>query len=57
MDKAKATEPTFSVEHLAGSTKYADNRDLLFALLEKDQLYTQKKADEKINNYLRKEVK
>lgn len=47
----------FSKEQILASAKFANRRDLVDALLEKDKKYTMKQVDELVNSYMKGKVK
>ena len=49
--------PTFTKEALVKSERYKDKRDLVNALLDKDEEYTVEQVDGLIHDYMTKEVK
>lgn len=50
-------EQKFSKEQFLSSVQYANRRDLVDALLEKDKQYTKKEVDELINKFMKGKVK
>lgn len=56
-EKVKKTEPVFSKERLTQSVKYADNQDILDALLSEEKNYTYKQVDELIQQFKKGSVK
>lgn len=61
MDKKKIKEPeeievAFSKEQILKSSRYADKRDILNALLEDDKRYKLNEVDTHISDFLKKEV-
>lgn len=50
-------EQRFSKEQFLSSVQYANRRDLVDALLEKDKHYTKKEVDELINKFMKGKVK
>lgn len=56
-EKVKKTEPVFSKERLTQSVKYADNQDILDALLSEGKNYTYKQVDELIQQFKKGSVK
>lgn len=56
-EKVKKTEPVFSKERLTQSAKYADNQDILDALLSEEKNYTYKQVDELIHQFKKGSVK
>lgn len=47
----------FSVEQLLNSKMFREQRDLIHAILDPDETYTAKEAQEKIEEYLKGKVK
>lgn len=56
MAKKEAAAPTFSREQLLQSKKYAQQKDLLNALLKADHDYTLQEVDTMIANFLKGKV-
>lgn len=56
MAKKEAAAPTFSREQLLQSKKYAQQKDLLNALLKTDHDYTLQEVDTMIANFLKGKV-
>lgn len=49
--------PIFSKEQLVSSERFRERRDILEALLRENEMYTIEAAEEKIENYMKSEVK
>lgn len=50
----QTTEPVqFTKEQILASAMYANRRDLVDALLEKDKKYTMEQVDELVNSYMK----
>lgn len=54
-EKAPAA-PTYTVEQLVGSKRYANRRDLIRALLDSGKTYTLHEVEELIENYMKGKV-
>lgn len=54
---AKAAVPKHSKEQLLRSNRYANQRDLIGALLEDDKQYTLAEVDTAIDNFMKGKVK
>lgn len=54
---AATAEPTFTGEQLAKADCFAENKDLVSALLEPEKEYTMAEAKEMIENYKKGQVK
>jgi hypothetical protein len=52
-----ATAPTYTVEQLVGSKRYANRRDLIRALLDSGKTYTLNEVDGLIEKYMKGKVK
>ena len=55
--KTEQTEPKFSKEQILASARYANRRDLVDALLDKDKSYTFETVDNMIEKYKKGQVK
>ena len=55
--KQAANEPVFTKDQIASSKKYAENRDLIEALLEDSKTYKLSEVDKLINDYKKGAVK
>lgn len=55
-DEAKAVTPKFTKEQLVASARFADNRDLVMALLD-EGTYTISEVEKKIEQYKKGKVK
>ena len=55
--KTEQTERKFSKEQILASARYANRRDLVDALLDKDKSYTFETVDNMIENYMKGRVK
>ncbi len=53
VEKVSKTEPTYTKQNLLSSKKYANQKDLVNALLEDDKKYTLKEVDTILKNYLK----
>lgn len=54
--RSEQTEPMFSKEQILASTRFANRRDLVDALLE-DKSYTMKTVDNLVEKYMKGQVK
>lgn len=55
--RSEQTEPMFSKEQILASARYANRRDLVDALLDKDKSYTFETVDNMIEKYKKGQVK
>ena len=54
---AEEKEPTYTRESLAASKKYRAQRDIIMCALEADKSYTESEVKEKIDTFLKAEIK
>lgn len=55
--RSEQTEPMFSKEQILASARFANRRDLVDALLDKDKSYTFETVDNMIEKYKKGQVK
>ena len=57
MAAKKTTTGMFSKEQILASTRFANRRDLVDALLDEDKSYTMKTVDNLVEKYMKGQVK
>lgn len=55
--RSEQTEPMFSKEQILASARFANRRDLVDALLDKDKRYTFETVDALIEEYMKGQVR
>lgn len=55
--RSEQAEPMFSKEQILASTRFANRRDLVDALLDEDKSYTMKTVDNLVEKYMKGQVK
>ena len=55
--KSEQTEPMFSKEQILASARFANRRDLVDAILDKDKRYTFETVDALIEEYMKGQVR